>query len=83
MAAGRMQAGKALEVARLRGAELGEMTRELVEELSERFLQASLANATADADRKGPKDEGGAIIDSTQIFGIKVSAPLMRPVRPS
>ncbi len=57
VAAGRMQAGKALQVARLRGAELGEMARELVEDLSARFLQ-ELANTTdIDADRKKDKGE--------------------------
>jgi hypothetical protein len=76
-----MQPGTALETARLRGAELGELAMELVEDLSGRILQASLANATDDADRKGPKDEGPKdegqpFVDSTQIFGIKVSAPL-------
>jgi hypothetical protein len=71
-----MQPGTALETARLRGAELGELAMELVEDLSGRILQASLANATDDADRKGPKDEGQPFVDSTQIFGIKVSAPL-------
>jgi hypothetical protein len=63
-----MEAGKALAMARLRGAELGEMALELVEDAAGRFLQANL---TADEDRKKGKEESEPIIDSTQIFGIK------------
>jgi hypothetical protein len=58
-------------MARLRGAELGEMALELVEDLSGRFLQSNLTNVTDDADRKKGKEESEPLVDSTQIFGIK------------